>query len=61
MSIDPKELKVSELKEELTKRELDTTGLKNDLIQVHDYDCITRHARHDMTTCPWRARKLGTD
>lgn len=33
MSIDPKKLKVSELKEELANRGLDTTGLKNDLIQ----------------------------
>lgn len=43
MSIDPKKLKVSELKEELANRGLDTTGLKNDLIQrlqVHHGDMI---------------------
>jgi hypothetical protein len=33
MSIDPKKLKVTELKEELANRGLDTAGLKNDLIQ----------------------------
>jgi hypothetical protein len=33
MSLDPKSMKIADLKEELTKRNLPTTGLKADLVK----------------------------
>lgn len=33
MDLDPKSMKISELKEELSKRSLSTTGLKADLVK----------------------------